>query len=214
MGYRKTTLAVAVALVLGTAAPAEAQLWFFPDYALPSGGDTPSTWFAGSYARGLNAGEVDAIGAAIGRANESVSFAGAVGLTLGDSEELTLGGAIGVDMSQTESMTVSIQGGLGWFSADFFGETITFLRIPIGVAFKGSVETAEAMITPWAMPRVNIVRASGGGDSDTETDVGASAGVSFNFPSGFGIHTALDLVVGDGEDPWIFGIGGHYVVGS
>lgn len=214
MTHRVIGIALGVGLVCGTASPTEAQLWFFPDYALPSANGTPTTWIATSYGRGLNVGEVDAISAVLGKATESVTFAGGLGLTLGDVDELTIGGGLGVDVTQTESMTLSIQGGLGWISLDNpFGESITMLRLPVGAAFKWGVETTEAMITPWVMPRLNIVRVSGSGLSDTQTDLGASGGASFNFPNGFGVDAALDVVIGDGEDPWTFGIGGHYIIG-
>lgn len=200
----------AIALLV-TATAAEAQLWGFPDYALPSGGTTA---VGGSYGRGLNddSGKSDAYGAFIVGSNGSgVSFAFAGAMISDIDDELTLGGAVGYDVSSTESMTISVQGGVGWMGPG----NLTLLRIPVGVAFKGQVDSGEAVITPWAMPRINISRLSGGGFSDTETDFGGSAGVSFNFSGGFGIHTALDvLITGDDSTPITFGAGGHYVIGG
>ena len=65
MKHLATCVTVTLGLVLLGAAPAYGQLWLFPDYAVPSGGDTPTTWIAGSYARGLNdaSGETDGISA-------------------------------------------------------------------------------------------------------------------------------------------------------
>lgn len=208
---------LAAGLLVVTALPASAQLWFFPDYQVPSVGPTgPATFIAGTYGRGLNeaSGQADAIGGVVGRTGESVSFLGGVGLVTGDgSDELTVGGAVGVDVAQGESATVSVQGGIGWMSVDFFTETLTMLRFPIGVAIKGQVESPEAVIVPWVMPRVNISRISAGGNSETETDFGASAGVSFTFPSGFGVHTALDILLSN-TNLWYFGGGVHYLLGS
>lgn len=188
-------------------------MWNFPDYAVPSAVDGPSTFIAATYGRGLNqrSGEQDAFGGVVGRTGEQVSFLGGIGLVSGAlDDDLTLGGAVGVDVMQGESATFTVQGGIGWMSPGDF----TLLRFPIGFAIKGLVETTEAQIVPWAMPRLDIRRVSLNDASDTETDLGASAGVSFTFPGGFGVHTALDVVLADGGDPWLFGIGGHYVIGA
>ena len=207
-------------LTLGLAlAPAAAagQMWFFPDYAIPSASGAPATWVAGTYGRGLNddSGKTDAYGLVIGRTGDKVSFLGGVGQgRQGGEGELTLGGAVGLDVMQGESTTVSVQGGLGWFSSEIGTETLTALRFPIGVAVKGMFQTSEASIAPWIMPRVNIARLSGGGDSQTNTDLGASGGVSFTFPGGFGVHTALDFLLADEREPITFGMGAHYLIGG
>ena len=213
---KNVLMAATLTGLLATAAPAGAQMWFFPDYALPSSMGTPSTWLAATYGRGLNdaSGKTDAFGGAIGRTTEKASFMGAIGQARSDGDgELTIGGAVGFDVMQRENSVVSVQGGVGWFSTDLFNETLTALRFPIGVAWKGSFQSPEAAIAPWIMPRVNISRLSGGGDSETETDLGASGGVSFTFPNGFGVHTALDVLLSD-SNLWYFGIGAHYVIGG
>lgn len=206
-----------VGFLMVAAVPASAQMWFFPDFALPSVGPSgPATFLAGTYGRGLNtaSGEADAIGGVVVRTTEGASFLGGGGIVMGDgSNEVTLGGAVGVDVVQGESATVSVQGGIGWMSLDVITETVTALRFPLGVAIKGSVESPEALISPWIMPRVNISRLSGGGASATETDLGVSAGVSFTFPSGFGVHTALDLLLAN-SNLWYFGGGFHYLLGG
>ena len=213
---KKLWVGTAVIATLATSAPVEAQMWFFPDYALPSSNGTPATWIAATYGRGLNdsSGKTDAFGGAIGRTTEKLSFIGAVGSASGGGDsELTVGGGIGVDLLQRENSTVSIQGGIGWFSTEIFSEDVTALRFPIGVAWKGSFQSPEALIAPWIMPRLNIARLSGGGESETETDFGASGGVAFTLPNGFGVHTALDVLVSDSE-LWYFGIGAHYLIGG
>lgn len=214
MKHRTAGLSLGLGLLLfGGALPASGQMWYFPDYAVPSAAGAPATFIAASYGRGLNddSGKLDAYGAVIGRTGETVSVLGGVGLVSGFADdEVTFGGAVGVDVVEGESATVALQGGIGWMSPG----DVTVLRFPIGIAIKGMVETPEAQILPWAMPRVNIGRASAGGSSETTTDLGASAGVTFNFPGGFGVHTALDVLFGDGRKPFTFGIGGHYVLGA
>jgi hypothetical protein len=61
------------------------------------------------------------------------------------------------------------------------------------------------------MPRANIMRASFGGVSSTETDFGGSAGFGLTLPNGFGAHSAIDLLAAD-ENVWTVGVGIHYVM--
>ncbi|MDX1495537.1 MAG: hypothetical protein R3253_15825, partial [Longimicrobiales bacterium] len=190
-----------------------AQLWGFPDYAVPSANMGPATFIAGTYGTGLNdaSGKLDAFGAIVGRTGESASFVGGLGLvTGGGDDEITVGGAVGVDLVKGESVTLGFNGGIGYFAP---GEA-TGWRFPLGIAIKGFVESPEAAIAPWVMPRLNIVRSSLGDLAETTTDLGASAGVAFTFPSGFGVHTALDVVFSDPEEVWQFGVGGHYLLGG
>lgn len=211
-----TALGVATALLIAVAPALEAQSFFFPDYALPSMADQPTGFLAASYGRGLNdaSGKVDAYGVAYGRSMESFSFALNMGAADLVDTEITAGGSIAVDVMQGESATISLQGGVGWISFDVLTTSTTSLRFPIGVAIKGAVESPEARITPWVMPRLNVARTSAGGASTTSTDFGASGGVGFTFASGFGVHTALDVLVRDGGQPWTFMMGAHYVLGG
>ncbi len=212
MWQRISGLALAFGLLLVMALPASAQLWDFPFYALPSVNGEPSTFLAATYGRGLNenSGQADAYGAVVGRTAEAASFMGGLGFVDGGGDsELTLGASVGVDLVEGESATVAFNGGFGWIGP---GDA-TFLRFPLGIAIKGYAQSPEAAIAPWVMPRLEIIRVSASGFSSTETELGASAGVGFTFPSGFGIHTAVDALFAD-NTIWLFGIGGHYVVGS
>lgn len=204
---------MALGLVFFLAAPGSAQMWGFPDYMVPQMRGAPQSWVAGSYARGLNdaSGELNAFGAAYGRTGESASFQLGFGVLSGEGDsEATLGGAVGIPLSQGESFDVAVQGGLGWFSSGDF----TFIRVPIGVSFSGGSTTESgAAVVPWAMPRLNIARISFSGESDTETDLGISGGVNMTFPSGFGFHAALDILLA-GEDPLHLGFGVQYLLGS
>lgn len=208
-------LTIAAAL-LSFSAPASAQMWFFPDYAVPSAMGTPAAFVAATYGRGLNeaSGKLDAVGLVAGKTGETVSFMGGVGRASADGEsETTLGGAVGFDVVRGASATISVQGGIGWFSVDVFGETLTSLRFPIGVAVKGAIQTSSATVVPWVMPRLNVVRVSAGGVSDSATDLGASGGLTFNFSGGFGVHTALDVLLANSKMVH-FGVGAHYVLGG
>lgn len=203
-------------MTLGLAAvavPAEAQLWFFPDYAVPSAYGMPATFVAGTYGRGLNdaSGKVDAYGAVVGRSglgNRFTVLGGAGMVDGGGDSEYTFGGAVGVDVLPAGgSAQVTVQAGIGYMSID----PVTFTRFPIGVALKTQIEGPTANVTPWIMPRINISRVSSGGTSASETDFGGSAGFAVTLPGGFGVHTALDLLAAD-ENAWTLGVGLHYLL--
>lgn len=213
MKSRSIVVALGFGALAWFAVPATGQMVGFPNYAVPFS-ETPSTWLAASWGTGLNddSGKANAFGGVIGRAGQKVSFQGGLGLVSDEGEsDLTFGGAAGFQLLAAEAASVSVQGGIGYYAPV---EDVSALTFPIGVAVQGSIETGEAGITPWAMPRVNITRTSVLGESDTSTDFGVSGGLSFNFAGGFGVHTALDILFGDDRKPLLFGLGGHYVLGG
>ena len=208
-------LAALAAVTGASVESADAQMWFFPDYAVPTSFDIPNGFVAATYGRGLNENsqEADAFGVAFGRAFESGGFMGSVGIVSNEGEsEPTLGIAGALDVTSSESSAISVHGGVGWMGP---GDA-TFLRLPVGLAFRTRIDSGEAIVTPWIMPRINIVHLSGSGftNSDTQTDFATSGGVAFNFPSGIGVHTALDFWTGEGESAWTFGAGVHVLVGG
>ncbi|MGD2123344.1 MAG: hypothetical protein PVJ76_16445 [Gemmatimonadota bacterium] len=215
MKKRLGSIIMCLALPLFLAPPLTAQLWYFPDFALPSSSGEPATWLAATYGRGLNeaSAEVDAFGASIGRTAERVSFMGAFGYISEGDDEFTVGASLGLDLNTGDGPRFSAQVGVGWIDFDFFGETVTFWRFPIGLAVKGNVGSGSTAVTPWVMPRLNIAVASGAGDSETETDPGISGGVSMTTAGGFGVHGALDAWFGDDDTAWQLGLGFHYVLG-
>ena len=203
-------------MALTLAAPADAQLWFFPDHAVPSAFGSPSSFVAGTYGRGVNdvSGKLNAYGLIVGRSGlgERISVMVGAGLIDDIESEWTLGGAVGVDLFEADETTqVSVQGGVGWLDVDALGETITTLRFPIGIALKRRVEGESASVTPWLMPRFNISRISGFGNSDTELDFGASAGVGVTMTNGFGLHAAIDVLAANSTVLYA-GVGAHYLI--
>ena len=211
-----TALAFGLGMVLMTAASADAQLWFFPDFAVPSAFGTPASFVAGTYGRGLNdvSGKLNAYGLIVGRTGlgERISVMAGAGLIDDVESEWTIGGSVGVDVLGADATTqLSVQGGVGWLDVDFLGETITTLRFPIGVALKRRIEGESASVTPWVMPRLNISRISVLGISDTEVDFGGSAGVGVTMTSGFGLHAAIDVLAAN-STVWFVGVGAHYVI--
>jgi hypothetical protein len=209
------SLVLGLAMALFMAQPLAAQAWFFPDFALPSSSGEPSTWLAATYGRGINdaSGKADAFGFSIGKTDERVSFMGSFGYVSEDDEEYTAGASLSVDLNTGEGPRFAAQIGVGWIDFDFFDEKITFWRIPIGLAVKGSLGSGTTAVTPWVMPRVNIAYATGAGDSETETDFGASGGLSITTANGLGFHTALDALFVEDDRVFQLGLGVHYVLG-
>jgi hypothetical protein len=109
-------------------------------------------------------------------------------------------------------LSVTLQGGIGYAKPDvgFLPGKETELRFPIGMGFALTIPNPALAIKPWIAPRVDIVRLSNGGVSNTDTNFGLSGGLEFNLLNGFGLHAAYDRVFTDGGDPSVFGVGAHY----
>jgi len=199
---------------VAVAVPVEGQLFNFPVYATPSG--APATFVAGTYGRGLSDdyGKYDAFGGAVGRTGIGgrTTVVGGFGYVDFPTEgKWTFGGNVGVDMLQPDgSAQVTIQGGIGYIS---FDDDDSSMHFPIGLAIKGNMSGPSADVAPWIMPRLSIVRSSFLDETETETEFGVSGGVSVTLPSGFGAHTAIDLLNTD-PSAWTLGVGVHYRMGS
>jgi opacity protein-like surface antigen len=121
----------------------------------------------------------------------------------------------GEDVANPLARTAGAPSGAGAFSlvpdlGNVTGE-ISLYHIPIGVGLALVIPNPVLAIHPWLAPRVDIVHASAGGQSDTETNFGLSGGLEFNLLNGFGIQAAYDRVfVSNASDPATFGLGAHY----
>jgi opacity protein-like surface antigen len=121
----------------------------------------------------------------------------------------------GGDLASPLPMAAGPSFGAGAFSrvpdlGNATGE-ITLYHIPIGVGLGLVIPNPVLAIHPWLAPRVDVVHATAGGQSDTETNFGLSGGLEFNLLNGFGIQAAYDRVFAkDAPDPATFGLGAHY----
>jgi hypothetical protein len=218
---RKTVSVLALAAVMTalSTAPAMAQLHdnvVFP--AMPGVGVT----VAGDVALGLNddakiSGESPKfVGGRVilGLPMFSV-WAGAGTAPLGidgvDSE-LGFGGGAGFHVFNAPLMPVkaSVQAGVGYLSET--GGNL--LNVTGGVLVVINVPSAAIGVEPWVMPRVQLVRASFGGLSDSEFGFGASGGINVTLPMGVGAHVAIDwLTIGDPSvSPLHAAAGLHYKI--
>jgi hypothetical protein len=110
-------------------------------------------------------------------------------------------------------LSVTLQGGIGYSKPDaglLPGDDVNEFRFPVGLGFALTIPNPALAIRPWIAPRLDIIRSSAAGSSDTETNFGLGGGLELNMLSGFGLHAAYDRVFTDGGDPSVFGLGAHY----
>ena len=109
-------------------------------------------------------------------------------------------------------LSVTMQGGIGYSKPDtgLLPGRDTELRFPVGLGFALTIPNPALAIKPWIAPRIDVVRSSGSGLSNTETNFGLGGGLELNLLNGFGLHAAYDRVFLDGGDPSTFGLGAHY----
>jgi hypothetical protein len=110
-------------------------------------------------------------------------------------------------------LSVTLQGGIGYSKPDVGllpNDEVNEFRFPVGLGFALTIPNPALAIKPWIAPRLDIVRVSGGGSSNTDTNFGLGGGLELNLLSGLGVHAAYDRVFIDGGDPSVFAFGAHY----
>ncbi|HEV8178601.1 MAG TPA: hypothetical protein VGP44_13065 [Gemmatimonadales bacterium] len=135
----------------------------------------------------------------------------------GDSE-LSVGGTLNYKVfgGPLIPLSVTLQGGIGYSKPDdgfLPGQDVNEFRFPVGVGFALTIPNPALAIKPWIAPRIDIVRRSGGGASETNSNFGLGGGLELNLLSGLGVHAAYDRVFIDGADASVFGLGAHYSFG-
>ena len=183
---RKTrfVFSIAVAALL-VATPAMGQLLNYPIVALPAGVADGATSIGAGWGRGLNedSGKLNAFGAAVTRATETVSWQLA-----GAYVKSSVIGLRGTLAYNALAENIGIQGGIEWKSPD----AGTQLNLPIGISFSGGSES----VTYSVMPRVQFTRTSASSATTTDTNFGASAGIGFVTEGGVGLGLSGDWVSG------------------
>lgn len=115
---------------------------------------------------------------------------------------------------------IAVQAGAGFLQVGEGAGAFKTMDVPVGLGVAVRPPTPGISIEAWAAPRVQLRRVSFGGNSATQTGVGASAGVNLGMPVGLGLHLGADwsrhnrktqgtLNLGESESI-VFGVGLHY----
>jgi hypothetical protein len=213
-GWRATAVLLALA---GTALPAAAQVRGIPVYnsGVPRGigvyGDVgfPNDKAGGGTAYGVTGkAGFGVLGATAMLSSYNPDGPGDADLSVGATLNYRVFGGPLVPLS------VTLQGGVGYAKPDEgilpTDDDVSQWHFPIGVGFALTIPNPVLAIRPWLAPRVDIVRNSVAGGSETDTNFGLSGGLEFNFLNGFGLHAAYDAVFADNATPGVFGLGAHY----
>jgi hypothetical protein len=205
-----------VALVAAAAPPAQAQVRGLPVYN--SGISSGCALYGDVGISNADAGKGTAFGVT-GRAGFGPFGVTAILSTFNPDgpagSKVSVGGTLNYKLfgGPLIPLSVTLQGGIGYFKpeAGFLpsGQQ-NALRFPVGLGFALTIPNPALAIKPWIAPRVDIVRVSGGGSSNTETNFGLGGGLELNLLSGLGVHAAYDRVFTSGGDPGVFGFGAHY----
>ena len=215
MNQHKFAFSFAWILALLVASPAMGQLANFPVLSLAPGSGYGTTTVGAAFGRGLKnySLEESVFAARIERGLETVSFGAAAGYMASDPYKVTAAGSIALHLLRDLPVQVSLQTGLGWIRQDILNLNLTTLHIPVGVAIQG---TGFGNFRPWVMPRVSFLQSSGDavGASRTDTELGASAGISFASELGVGFNLAFDYLNVGGGTSYGVSAGISYISGG
>jgi len=132
-----------------------------------------------------------------------------------EDSELSVGASLNYKVfgAPLTPLSITLQGGVGYSKPEggfLPDEEVDEFRFPVGVGMALTIPNPSLTIKPWIAPRVDIVKVSGSGLSETESNFGLGGGVELNLLNGFGLQAAYDRVFLDGSDPSVFGFGAHY----
>jgi hypothetical protein len=114
-------------------------------------------------------------------------------------------------------LSVTLQAGAARTSVTTAGVTARTWHVPVGVGVALTIPNPVFSIKPWLAPRLDLVRTSVSGvtDTDTSTDFGISGGVDLGFLSGVSFRLMYDRVMaGNGVHPSVLSIGLALKVGT
>lgn len=227
-----------LALAMGAASPAAAQMAANPVYVSPKTptgltlgldfGTTLSTKVSGVTATN----KPNHVGA---RATLGLPFV-AIGLGAGQwraddvagTKETQFQGNLGLKLFSPPlvPLGIGLQAGAGYLKQTSGTDSRTTISIPLGVGIAVKPPSPSVSFEVWASPRVqlNAVRQTGTiAGNKVQAGIGGSAGVNVGMPMGLGVHVALDVVkmtekgaVGTGSftlpemQTVVLGLGVHY----
>lgn len=212
--------AAAVALLSLVAASAAAQV---PGLAVHASG-VPSGVVLGGHVGFLNdaAGGGRAYGVSGGVGTGL--FGGTAIIAVSDPEDDAVDGTVSVGANAAfrvlggplVPVSASLLAGVGYAKPEsgiLPGDDVSLLHVPVAVSLALVVPSPAFSVRPWIAPRLDVLRVSpDGGESETLTDFGFSAGIELSTISGFGLHAAYDWVAREGDKPAVLDVGVHYAI--
>ncbi|MEO8450097.1 MAG: hypothetical protein ABI647_09925 [Gemmatimonadota bacterium] len=102
---------------------------------------------------------------------------------------------------------VNLQAGAAFHPSTSSGNALW--HVPVGVGISWVFARPLVAIKPWVAPRLDVSRVSGG-NPQTTSDFGMSAGIDFGLLNGIGVQVAFDRVWADQITPGSFGVGLSY----
>ena len=215
MNQHKFVFSFGWIVALLVASPAMGQLANFPVLSLAPGSAYGTTTVGAAFGRGLKnySLEESVFATRIERGLETVSFGAAVGYMASNPYNVTAAGSIALHLLRDLPVQISLQTGLGWIRQDILNLNLTTLHIPVGVAIQG---TGFGDLRPWVMPRVSFLQSSSDAvaASRTDTELGASAGISFASELGVGFNLAFDYLNVGGGTSYGVSAGISYIAGG
>jgi hypothetical protein len=106
-------------------------------------------------------------------------------------------------------LSVTLQGGAEYTT----NSGVKVVHAPIGLGIALKIPNPALAIKPWIAPRLDVVRISGGGNSNTAKNFGLSGGVDFSLLGGLGFSVAYDRTWADnGLNPSVISAGANYAI--
>jgi hypothetical protein len=146
-----------------------------------------------------------ALGLGVARVWNRFVASGSVGYLTEVGGEFTTAFHVGVNANMGPAR-VGLQTGVGWVSFDAL-DGLTSVRIPVGLVLKTVAQTGGLAISPWIMPRLNLVTAVGVDETATSSEPGISGGVWLTGGGGIGLHVSADVLFRDAGSLWYLGVG-------
>ncbi|HEX9579922.1 MAG TPA: hypothetical protein VF970_02330 [Gemmatimonadales bacterium] len=192
----------ALAVALGTAVPAGAQLAANPVYVSPKAptgltlavdfGTTLNTKVSGITA--TNKPNHVGLRATLGLPFVAIGVGGGQWNSDAGVKETQFAGTLGLKLFSPPLVPVglSLQAGAGYLQSGSGAFAVKTVSIPIGVGIAVKPPSPSVSFEIWGSPRAQLNATKVGSSSRMQAGIGASGGVNVGMPMGLGLHLALD----------------------
>ena len=191
-----------LAVVLGTAAPAGAQLAANPVYVSPK--QPTGLTLAADFGTTLRtdtsgikrADKPNHVGlrATLGLPFVAIGVGGGQWNSDAGTKKTQFSGNLGLKLFSPPLVPVglSLQAGAGYLQIGSGATAVKTIGVPIGIGIAVKPPSPSVSFEVWGSPRVQLNAVKQGGSSRLQAGIGASGGVNVGMPMGLGLHLALD----------------------